>query len=152
MFIEEISVKKLKEQIDVISDFNVLNKLLAKEQRKTGREIIKDRINRLRIEKDGLIKLPIFDRLVNKIPYGNRDYVRTTIPKEIQDAIFKRDDNTCQLCKGVIKESIVCHHIIPSGKAVEENLITLCSFCHDVIHMFLGRKGYKSQNKYRGYY
>jgi hypothetical protein len=85
MFNEEISVKKLKEQIDVITDFNVLNKLLAKEQRKTGREIIKDRVNRLRIEKDGLINLVIFDSLVNKIPYGNRDYVRTSIPKEIQE-------------------------------------------------------------------
>lgn len=146
---EETSVKKLKEQVVTIDNVNVLSELLSKEKRITGIEIIKDRINQLKIEREGLIDVNVFDRLVNKVLYGNRDYERTAIPKELQAEVFNRDNNTCQLCRGVIKQDLVCHHIIPSGEAVEENLITLCSFCHQVIHEFLGRKGYKKQGGYK---
>jgi len=54
----------------------------------------------------------------------------------IRYMIFKRDNYTCQLC-GKRTEDLHCHHIKPvalGGKSTPDNLITLCSECHEYIH------------------
>ena len=69
--------------------------------------------------------------------------------KELREAVFKRDSNTCQLCKGNSRVGFLhCHHIIPNGPADMKNLITLCEFCHDKVHLFLSKKGYRYAKGY----
>ncbi len=52
--------------------------------------------------------------------------------------VLSRDDYTCQHCKGKTKDSrLHVHHIIfksNGGSDEEENLITLCKTCHDLLH------------------
>lgn len=56
--------------------------------------------------------------------------------------IFKRDGHTCQACfKTRLKVNregnfMTCHHIVPrdqGGSDIDQNLITLCSPCHNII-------------------
>lgn len=56
-------------------------------------------------------------------------------------AIKKRDDYLCQLCKrnGRLKDGQEVHHIYPANSYPElgfknENLITLCTVCHNKMH------------------
>lgn len=62
---------------------------------------------------------------------------------------IKSRDAVCVIC-GRDKDLHV-HHIIP-GKSTEDNLITLCKFCHQVVHCLLyvtGRYGFA--DTLRGY-
>lgn len=48
--------------------------------------------------------------------------------------IITRDLGQCRLCSGT--DDLDVHHIIPQnkgGKAVDENLVTLCTSCHPMI-------------------
>jgi N6-L-threonylcarbamoyladenine synthase len=54
----------------------------------------------------------------------------------VREYVFHRDNHRCQHCKGKSKSSILeVHHIISrqTGGDRPENLITLCSVCHDKI-------------------
>ncbi len=70
------------------------------------------------------------------------------IPFEVQKTVYERDNNTCRLC-GWCREDwtrkdpriLELHHIQEhacGGANVAENLMVLCSKCHDEIHA--GRK------------
>lgn len=52
--------------------------------------------------------------------------------------IFKRDDFTCQKCSD--KKTTLCvHHLKYNGdpwKSNNDDLITLCEHCHDVVEVF----------------
>lgn len=55
--------------------------------------------------------------------------------------IIKRDNGECQLCKeeGRVSKGMVVHHIkhydkYPELGLTNENLITLCSACHNKVH------------------
>lgn len=66
------------------------------------------------------------------------------IPFEVQKEVYERDDNTCRLCgwqreKWTRKDPRILelHHIqehAAGGANVAQNLIVLCSKCHDEIH------------------
>ena len=86
-------------------------------------------------------------KLTRDIPYGlELGEKKEVIPKELRETVEKRDNCTCQLCHlkdtygnpgWDIPGKLAIHHIIPNGLAVEENLITLCKNCHNVVHLLL---------------
>lgn len=49
--------------------------------------------------------------------------------------IFNRDGNRCVICGSAI--NLHCHHIVPiglGGSNSPKNLVTLCDYCHSLIH------------------
>lgn len=56
----------------------------------------------------------------------------------VREKVLNRDNYTCQICKGKNKSDCLhVHHIIfrsNGGSDTEDNLITLCSKCHQDIH------------------
>lgn len=146
------NLESVQKKIDCIYDIDKLKELLEEEKKYYDRvgfyNKVKLRIAKIerqsRIMKEGLIDLDVFDRLVNKIPWCDPDKGREPLNNEIRSKVFERDNQTCQLCKGNSKVAMIqCHHVIPNGSATEDNLISLCPFCHDKIHMFLSKKGYR---------
>ena len=72
---------------------------------------------------------------------AKRDYLLSVRWKIKRNAVFTRDDNTCQSCGST--EQLECHHIDYSmlGDEPLEHLITLCggsNGCHQKIHDLLG--------------
>jgi len=77
------------------------------------------------------------------------------IPKKLRDLIRERDNLTCVMCNRVDKNGygfknpynqnilgrLHIHHIIPNGAATEENLITVCNHCHQIVHSILYVEG-----------
>jgi len=150
-------LEDVKKEIKCISDIDKLKKLSETEKNLLDRpgfhNAIQFRIEEIeeqhRIVKEGLIDINMFDRLVNKIPWFNADMEKQLYDKELRDAVFKRDSDACQLCKGNCGYgNLHCHHIIPNGPATMANLITLCVFCHDKVHLFLSKKGYRYAKGY----
>jgi hypothetical protein len=66
------------------------------------------------------------------------------IPFEVQKAVYQRADNTCEMCgwnhTNWTREDpriLELHHVsehAEGGRNVPENLVVLCSRCHDDIH------------------
>lgn len=89
--------------------------------------------------------------LINRVPYGlDKKQKPEKLSKELRKEIEERDKMKCRVCglestwgnKGWgIPGKLHCHHIIPNGPATQENLITLCVYCHDVVHLILYRMG-----------
>ncbi len=74
----------------------------------------------------------------NKIERGRMEY------REWRDAVFKRDDYTCQDC-GQRGADIHAHHLRPFSKypelrTVVSNGVTLCETCHHKRHKWKRRK------------
>ena len=70
--------------------------------------------------------------------------------REKRKQILKRDNYLCQECKkyGRRVDGEVVHHIIHVDEApelafVDDNLVTLCSKCHNKLHPEKGGKHYK---------
>jgi 5-methylcytosine-specific restriction endonuclease McrA len=68
------------------------------------------------------------------------------IPKKMRDIITARDNLTCRICGASgeygnkywdIEGNLNLHHVIPNGPATEDNLITLCHYCHTIVHYLL---------------
>lgn len=85
--------------------------------------------------------------LVEIVPAGlDLSQKKGKISKKIRRELVKRDNLTCQCC-GLqdkygnpgfdIPGKLAVHHIIPNGEATLENCITLCKYCHNVIHLIL---------------
>jgi len=56
--------------------------------------------------------------------------------KELHRRILERDGWRCQYCGSL--DNLQVHHIQSRGRLgddVEENLITLCASCHEMIHL-----------------
>ena len=91
-----------------------------------------------------------FLEITRAIPVYNKNLIREGITKKIRGEIVKRDSHKCQLCGlesrygnpewGIVGDLHI-HHIIPNGPSTEDNLITLCKFCHNAVHMVLYRDG-----------
>jgi len=66
----------------------------------------------------------------------NRQYVKTrNNSAAIKNVVLERDDNKCRLCRDTDEPHI--HHITPlsvGGDNSIDNIITLCSSCHSLIH------------------
>jgi 5-methylcytosine-specific restriction endonuclease McrA len=73
---------------------------------------------------------------------ADKSRVKETYTMEQREKIKLRDHFTCQLCDHK-NRSLRVHHIDPYGSAADENLITLCASCHDLVHNLLRDKGYK---------
>jgi len=56
------------------------------------------------------------------------------IPDNIRELVLKRDGK-CMVC-GRTKDLHV-HHINPGYSSIPANLVTLCKFCHQVVHCLL---------------
>lgn len=68
---------------------------------------------------------------------------RTILDPKIRKSVLARDENTCQICKVVsgmeYTEVLDVHHIVEvylGGKDNIENLITACTCCHKLIHLY----------------
>jgi len=146
------NLEVVQRKIKYICDIDELKKLSEEEKKHYDRVgfhgKVKARVVEIekqnKITKEGLIDLDVFDRLVNNVPWCDIGKGRESLTDEIRSKVFERDNQTCQLCRGNSNDAMIhCHHIIPNGSATEDNLITLCTFCHDKIHMFLSKKGYR---------
>ena len=77
---------------------------------------------------------------------SDRDHLLRQTPqyKEWRNAVYKRDNWTCQLCCRKQKHPIA-HHIknfrvyVPLRFSVD-NGVTLCRSCHKIVHQEIGRK------------
>lgn len=89
-------------------------------------------------------------KLTKEIPHNlDRKIKKEPIPKKLRDEIVERDNYTCWVCGHEGKENgygnpqwdilgfLHIHHIIPNGKATEDNLVTLCKDCHQIVHTLL---------------
>ena len=76
---------------------------------------------------------------------AKRDYLLSVRWKIKRNAVFTRDDNTCQSCGST--EQLECHHIDYSmlGDEPLEHLITICRQCHQTVH---NRLGYSRETYY----
>ena len=69
------------------------------------------------------------------------------LPKELRYSILERDGFHCRFCDRGGKQSdyiLEVHHIIwrvHGGNDKPENLLTVCPYCHDLIHygVYTGR-------------
>jgi 5-methylcytosine-specific restriction endonuclease McrA len=80
---------------------------------------------------------------------------RHGVPISIKQEIIKRDNNTCKECFNECAEyKAQVHHIIPVSHGGEDeynNLILLCSDCHNTIHQS-GWENYVTELQNKIYY
>ena len=86
-----------------------------------------------------MINLDVLNRIINDVPPKQGDEKKEIIPLETKEIIRRRDKEKCRVCD---RDSDKVHHIIPNGKATEDNLIVLCNQCHEYVHKMIRRKGY----------
>ena len=85
----------------------------------------------------------LFERLVEGVPVKVRDKEKDAFDVEMRDFIRTRDGLKCRVCGyKKIPERLYVHHIVPNGSASEDNLILLCTTCHEFVHLQLRSKGY----------
>lgn len=134
----------LKETVDEISDLEFIDILNEIESDGQNRSVVYEMLCRhtkdVKFELYGF-DLSLLDRLLNSVPWYDPLIIKESFTIEMRDSIYERDDNTCRLCHS-FWNGLICHHIEPQGKATEDNLITLCLKCHEIIHRLLKNKGY----------
>ena len=57
------------------------------------------------------------------------------VPRALRRKVFSRDGHRCRCCGS--RHSLHIHHIIPwscGGETCKENLITVCRWCHSLLH------------------
>ena len=66
--------------------------------------------------------------------------------KEWREAVFRRDNYTCQNCGDSKGHNLIAHHIVPFSHCIIENIellysvengLTVCDLCHKLIHKYL---------------
>lgn len=71
----------------------------------------------------------------------SRTVYKEPIPRKLKEYIKREQHYQCQLCRWTApqdeRKKLEVHHIIPNGTAEPENLITLCRYCHDAVHLLL---------------
>lgn len=138
------NTETIKETLDEILDLSFLDVVEGMEYHGQNRESIHTILHkcskRIKIEVYGF-NLNLLDRLLNHVPFYQEGKIKEPISKEMREFIFDRDECTCRLCYSSWRP-IYCHHINPQGSANDDNLITLCTQCHEVIHRLLKNKDY----------
>lgn len=84
--------------------------------------------------------IPVVDNYKRKATY-QRTFRGSALWKRKRAEILKRDHYVCRLClyrNRLTTDNLEVHHIVPikvnqSLKLVDENLITVCSACHEEI-------------------
>jgi len=98
-----------------------------------GSDVCKDVI-------DIKVKHKNYKRRQKKILNGT---FRSGVEQSVRFDILQRDDFTCNICKSYDYNSEInvsrmqVHHILPvseGGEDSEDNLVTLCSSCHNSVH------------------
>jgi len=90
-----------------------------------------------------MLDTTLIRKLVNEVPFYERNVKTTPFSKEVKLQIIKRDNETCKLCN--VDKEVIVHHVIPHGPATIENGISLCYKCHMIVHIYLKMfKGYDS--------
>lgn len=72
------------------------------------------------------------------------------IPKEVKEIVYKRDNEHCILCGRYVDVSNSCCHYIArsqGGLGIEQNILTLCSYCHNYYDNTEHRKALKEKFK-----
>lgn len=78
-----------------------------------------------------------FKLLVDMVPLGlDRDKKKGNL--EIRDMLHfeRRDACKCYIC-GRVSRFTQFHHIMPNGDISDENIVTLCYACHQMVHLSL---------------
>ena len=59
--------------------------------------------------------------------------IALSIPKRVKDRVFERDGGRCILCGSSWSAMPNAHYIsrAQGGLGIEENVVTLCSICHE---------------------
>jgi len=70
------------------------------------------------------------------------NYTRKVVSEKLRKEISEEQKGLCWLCK-CKTTTPKTHHIQPDGESVRENLVMLCSLCHQWVHWIL--------KKYLGY-
>ena len=98
-------------------------------------------------------------RLINLVPHDlNRKTKKDPLPKKTRQNVVEKDKGVCFICsktfeygssnpylmspgeRPTLKHSHI-HHVIPNGSNDPENLVTLCGYCHQAIHLLLFIEG-----------
>ena len=84
---------------------------------------------------------------------GWKAFYHTTAWKHKRKMILKRDHNACVRCRGLGKytKAVTVHHIkhlkdVPELALTDENLMSLCKDCHDVMHPEKCKRKFGYQN------
>lgn len=85
-------------------------------------------------------------RLTYDVPFGlDKNIKKEIVNPSIRDFVKKINNNQCYLClineKNLLGEELQLHHIIPNGSASKENLVYLCTMCHNLVHLLLYLEG-----------
>ena len=67
---------------------------------------------------------------------GSSSAMGNKLPKDLKNKIFERDNYTCQCCKFTSKKyQEVLHKNNDPSDLSEDNLLTVCIFCHQCFHL-----------------
>ena len=134
----------LKKVLSEIIDFEFLDIIKDMEDDNQKRAVVYDMIRRrikdLKFELYGF-DLNLLDCLLNHVPWYEEGKTKESFSIEMRDYIYARDNYMCHLCHSSWN-GLICHHIHPQGNITEDNLITLCLKCHEIIHRLLRNRGY----------
>jgi len=83
-----------------------------------------------------ITRRPLYDGYLSKII--DEGGGKGDITREMREFILERDRKRCQICN---HKSVLIHRIDPNGGATKENLLVLCSTCHEYVHKILRRNG-----------
>ena len=85
------------------------------------------------------------DKLLSIPKCEDLDYKRKFLKVGLKDDIWYEQEKKCYLC--LVATTIPkTHHIKPDGESIRENLVILCSDCHQFIHHMLHTYlGYRKQ-------
>jgi len=74
---------------------------------------------------------------------SDENYKRVPVSEKLRDEIKESQKKMCYLCR--CKTTVpATHHIQPDGESVKENLVMLCSLCHQWVHWILKKHlGYR---------
>jgi 5-methylcytosine-specific restriction endonuclease McrA len=78
----------------------------------------------------------------------NKRTKATNITKEVKLAVHERDGGCCIICGTPVPWNMSCAHVVPrssGGLGVVQNIVTLCSGCHNGFDQSLDRLSYKKR-------
>lgn len=155
--------------IQTMDEFGVLAEvILGKKSIKEGFKKIEKELAKLDKE-----KLEQAEKNIEANPDGTYDYNslqlekpneqttkdRQPLPRHLVDRIRARDGHTCQSCglgfyQPELTSVFETHHVVPvhnKGNDDDNNLLTICSNCHKIIHSYADNKFNPPENRLSHY-
>jgi hypothetical protein len=80
-----------------------------------------------------------FRELVERVPLldtYDKSLKKTQLNPADMYHFERRDGCECYMC-GTVSRYTQFHHIIPYGSVVDDNIVTLCLHCHQLVHLAL---------------